>query len=89
MGGEGHALDGMTQIGHAWMRMRGGGEGEHPLRDVHADHFGGACLRHVRGELAHAAAEVEHPPSLETREKPHEVGVLGGLRPARSESLEA
>ena len=69
--------------------MRGGGEGEHARRDVHPDHLGRALLRQVRGELAHAAAQVEHALSLESREKPHEVGVLGGLRPARSEALEA
>src|SRR5437667_37803 len=71
------------------MRMRGGGEGEHPLRVVHPDHRGGACLRQGRGELGHAAAEVERAPSLEGWKEPHEVSVLGGLRPARSESLEA
>src|SRR6266536_6173268 len=66
----------------------GGGEGEHALRDVHPDHLGRARVGQVRGELAHAAAEIEHALSLEGGEKPHEVGVLDGPGPPRSESLQ-
>ncbi len=86
---EGHVLQRGADVGDAGVAALRPREGEHPLREVDADHLGGAGLGEVERPLPGAAPEVQRAQAGHVRQQRLERLVLVGVRPALAEAGQA